>query len=342
MLARSQTAPHRQVQRAEVLLLAADGVANTRIAAQVGVKVATVRAWRARFAEEGLAKLGKVRAGRGRKSSIPQEKVDEIVELTRNSKPEGQTHWSCRTMAKKVGVSPATVQRVWAARGLKPHLVKSFKLSNDPRFEEKLIDVVGLYVYPPDNAVVLCLDEKSSVQALDRTQPSLPMTKGRAATMTHDYKRNGTTTLFAALDVLSGKVIGQCLPRHRHEEFLRFLRKIEREVPKGLQVHLICDNYATHKHPDVKAWLAKHPRFHLHFTPTSSSWLNLVERWFRELTDKALRRGVFHSVPDLIAKIEEYLTAHNDDPKPFVWTATADDILAKVARGRVALQAVNQ
>ena len=342
VLARSQTAPHRQVQRAEALLHAADGVANTRIAAQVGVKVATVRAWRARFAEEGLAKLGKVRAGRGRKSSIPQDKVDEIVELTRNSKPEGQTHWSCRTMAKKVGVSPATVQRLWAARGLKPHLVKSFKLSNDPRFEEKLIDVVGLYVNPPDNAVVLCLDEKSSVQALDRTQPSLPMTKGRAATMTHDYKRNGTTTLFAALDVLTGKVIGQCLPRHRHEEFLRFLRKIEREVPKGLQVHLICDNYATHKHPDVKAWLAKHPRFHLHFTPTSASWLNLVERWFRELTDKALRRGVFHSVPDLIAKIEEYLAAHNDDPKPFVWTATADDILAKVARGRVALQAVNQ
>jgi len=268
--------------------------------------------------------------------------IDEIVELTQHSKPDGQTHWSCRTMAKKVGVSPATVQRVWSARGLKPHLVHTFKLSNDPRFEEKLIDVVGLYVNPPDNAVVLCLDEKSSVQALDRTQPSLPMTKGRAATMTHDYKRNGTTTLFAALDVLTGKVIGQCLPRHRHEEFLRFLRKIEREVPKGLQVHLICDNYATHKHPDVKAWLAKHPRFHLHFTPTSASWLNLVERWFRELTDKALRRGVFHSVPDLIAKIEEYLAAHNDDPKPFVWTATADDILAKVARGRVALQAVNQ
>jgi transposase len=233
-------------------------------------------------------------------------------------------------------------RRVWAARGLKPHLIKTFKLSNDPRFEEKLIDIVGLYLSPPDNALVLCLDEKSSVQALDRTQPSLPMTKGRAATMTHDYKRNGTTTLFAALDVLTGKVIGQCLPRHRHEEFLKFLRKIEREVPKGLQVHLICDNYATHKHPDVKAWLAKHRRFHMHFTPTSSSWLNLVERWFRELTDKALRRGVFHSVPDLIAKIEDYLAAHNDDPKPFIWTATADDILTKVARGRVALQTVNQ
>ena len=243
VLARSQTAPHRQVQRAEALLLAADGVANTRIAEQVGVKPSTVRAWRARFAEEGLAKLGKVRAGRGRKSTIPQATIDEIVELTRNSTPAGQTHWSCRTMAARVGVSPATVQRVWAARGLKPHLVKTFKLSNDPRFEEKLIDVVGLYLAPPDKAIVLCLDEKSSVQALDRTQPSLPMTKGRAATMTHDYKRNGTTTLFAALDVLTGKVIGQCLPRHRHEEFLKFLRKIDREAPKGLQVHLICDNY---------------------------------------------------------------------------------------------------
>ena len=341
VLARSRTAPFRQVQRAQALLLAGDGMANTRIAEQVGVNVATVRVWRARFTEEGLAKLGKVRAGRGRKSTIPQDKIDEIVELTRNSEPAGQTHWSCRTMAKQVGVSPATVQRVWAGRGLKPHLVKTFKLSNDPRFEEKLIDVVGLYLAPPDNAIVLCLDEKSSVQALDRTQPSLPIVKGRAATMTHDYKRNGTTTLFAALDVLTGKVIGQCLPRHRHEEFLKFLRKIERETPKGLQVHLICDNYSTHKHADVTAWLAKHPRFHMHFTPTSSSWLNLVERWFRELTDKALRRGVFHSVPDLIAKIEDYLNAHNDDPKPFLWTATAEEILAKVARGRVALQAVS-
>lgn len=342
VLARSQTAPHRQVRRAEALLLAADGVANSRIAQRVGVTPATVRAWRVRFAEEGLARLGKVRAGRGRKSSIPQEKIDEIVELTRHSRPAGQTHWSCRAMASTVGVSPATVQRVWAARGLKPHLVKTFKLSNDPCFEEKLIDVVGLYLHPPEQAIVLCLDEKSSVQALDRSQRSLPMTKGRAATMTHDYKRHGTTTLFAALDVLTGRVIGQCLPRHRHEEFLRFLRTIDRQVPTGLTVHLICDNYATHKHADVREWLAKHPRFHLHFTPTSSSWLNLVERWFRELTDKALRRGVFHSVPDLIAKIEDYLAAHNADPKPFIWTATAEDILTKVARGRVALQAVNQ
>ncbi len=335
-------APHRQVQRAEALLLAGDGIANSQIAQRIGVKAATVRAWRSRFSEEGLAKLGKVRAGRGRKSSIPQATIDEIVESTRNGKPAGQTHWSCRTMAARVGVSPATVQRVWAARGLKPHLVHSFKLSNDPRFEEKLIDVVGLYLAPPDKAIVLCLDEKSSVQALDRTQPSLPMIKGRAATMTHDYKRNGTTTLFAALDVLTGKVIGQRLPRHRNGEFLQFLKKVEREVPKGLQIHLICDNYSTHKHANVRAWLAKNPRVHMHFTPTSSSWLNLVERWFRELTDKALRRGVFHSVPDLIAKIEEYLAAHNHDPKPFVWTATADEILAKVARGRVALQAVNQ
>jgi transposase len=342
VLARSQTAPHRQVQRATALLLAADGVANSRIAARVGVQAATVRSWRSRFAAEGLAKLGEVGPGRGRKSSIPQAKIDQIVELTQNSKPAGQTHWSCRTMAKRVGVSPATVQRVWAARGFKPRRVETFKLSDDSRFEEKLIDVVGLYFNPPDKAVVLCVDEKSSVQALDRIQASLPMIKGRAATMTHDCKRHGTTTLFAALDVLTGKVIGDCLPRHRHEEFLHFLRKIEKETPKGLDVHLICDNYATHKHPKVTAWLDNHPRFHMHFTPTSSSWLNLVERWFRELTDKALRRGVFHSVPDLIAKIEEYLAAHNADPKPFVWTATAEDMLAKVARGRVALQADNQ
>ena len=342
VIARSQTAPVREVARAKVLLLAADGVANSQIAARVGVSPSTVRAWRSRFTQDGLAKLGKVRAGRGRKSTIPQAAIDEIVDLTRNSKPAGQTHWSCRTMAARVGVSPATVQRVWSARGLKPHLVHTFKLSNDPRFEEKLIDVVGLYLNPPEQAIVLCMDEKSSVQALDRTQASLPMVKGRAQTMTHDYKRHGTTTLFAALDVLTGTVIGSCLAKHRHQEFLAFLRTIDHEVPKGLAVHMILDNYATHKHPSVKAWLDKHPRFHLHFTPTSSSWLNLVERWFRELTDKALRRGVFHSVPDLIAKIEDYLTAHNTEPKPFIWTATADDILAKVARGRVALQAVNQ
>jgi len=341
-LSRSRTAPHRQVQRARVLLLAADGVANARIASEMGVTPMTVRSWRSRFEAEGLARFGKVARGRGRKATIPQEVIDRIVELTQSSTPVGETHWSTRTMAEEVGVSKDTVQRVWSARGLKPHLVKTFKLSTDPRFEEKLIDVVGLYLNPPEQAIVLCVDEKSSVQALDRTQPSLPMVKGRAATMTHDYKRNGTTTLFAALDVLTGTVIGSCLPKHRHSEFLKFLAVIDREVPNGLDVHLILDNYSTHKHPNVQAWLERHPRFQLHFTPTSSSWLNLVERWFRELTDKALRRGVFHSVPDLIASIETYLNAHNKNPKPFVWTATADDILAKVARGRVTLQAATQ
>ena len=340
-LAASQTAAHREVQRARVLLLAADGVASAQIATETGVTPVTVRAWRKRFAEQGLTKFGKVAPGRGRPPEIAQDKIEEIVDLTRNCKPKGGTHWSTRTMAKEVGVSKATVQRVWSARGLKPHLVKTFKLSNDPTFEEKLIDVVGLYLKPPEQAMVLCMDEKSSVQALDRTQPSLPMKKGRAGTMTHDYKRHGTTTLFAALDVLTGKVIGQCLPRHRHTEFLKFLKTINAEVLAGLEIHLVLDNYSTHKHAKVKAWLARHPRFHLHFTPTSSSWLNLVERWFRELTDKALRRGVFHSLPDLIAAIEAYLEANNDDPKPFVWTATAEEILVKVARGRVALEAVS-
>lgn len=340
VLARSGTAPFREVRRAQALLMAADGLPNVQIAAAVGVTAVTVRAWRTRFAEEGLAKFAQVREGRGRKPSIPAETVDEIVRVTLHETPPGATHWSTRTMAARVGVSRDTVHRVWRARGLQPHRVETFKLSNDPRFEEKLVDVVGLYLNPPDKAVVLCLDEKSQVQALGRTQPSLPMKKGRAGTMTHDYKRHGTTTLFAALDVLTGAVIGQCLPRHRHDEFLVFLRRIQREVPRGLQVHLILDNYATHSHPDVQAWLAKHPRFHLHFTPTSSSWLNLVERWFRNLTDKRLRRGSFNSVADLIAAIEEYLTIHNEDPKPFVWTATSDSILAKVRRGRVALQKV--
>src|SRR5512142_2906501 len=318
VLARSGTAPFREARRAQALLMAADGLPNVQIAAAVGVTAVTVRAWRTRFAEEGLAKFAQVREGRGREPSIPAETVNEIVRVTLHEAPPGATHWSTRTMPARVGVSRDTVHRVWRARGLQPHRVETFKLSTDPRFEEKLVDVVGLYLNPPEKAVVLCLDEKSQVQALDRTQPSLPMKKGRAGTMTHDYKRNGTTTLFAALNVLTGAVIGQCLPRHRHDEFLVFLRRIQREVPRGLQVHLILDNYATHSHPDVQAWLAKHPRFHLHFTPTSSSWLNLVERWFRDLTDKRLRRGSFNSVADLIAAIEEYLTVHNEDPKPFV------------------------
>lgn len=339
-LASSRTAPHREVVRAKALLLAGQGVATTAIASRLGVSAASVTSWRTRFGTDGLAKFGRVREGRGRKPSISAEQVEAIVHATLHDKPPGETHWSCRSMAKAQGVSKATVQRIWKARGLQPHRVETFKLSNDKRFEDKLVDVVGLYLNPPEKAVVLCMDEKSQIQALDRTQPSLPMKKGRAGTMTHDYKRNGTTTLFAALNVLTGVVIGRCLPRHRHTEFLKFLRVIDREVPKGLQVHLILDNYGTHKHANVVAWLAKHPRFHLHFTPTSSSWLNLVERWFRNLTDKAIRRGVFHSVPDLIAAIEAYLQANNDEPKPFVWTATADEILEKVRRGRVALQPI--
>jgi transposase len=339
-LARSQIAKHRDVQRAKALLLAADGVPNTRIGATLGVSPTTVSNWRERFATDGLKGIGVVREGRGPKPTIPPEKVAAIVHATLHEKPPGETHWSCRTMAKAQGVSPATVQRIWSARELKPHRVRTFKLSNDKRFEEKLVDVVGLYLNPPENAIVLCMDEKSQIQALDRTQASLPMKPGRAGTMTHDYKRNGTTTLFAALDVLTGTVIGQCLPRHRHTEFLRFLRLIDSEVPAGLEIHLILDNYATHKHPTVQRWLQKHPRFHLHFTPTSSSWLNMIERWFGKLTDKAIRRGIFHSVPDLIAAIDAYLNATNENPHPFIWTATTESILEKVRRGRVALEAI--
>lgn len=336
-LLRSQTAPVRQVRRAQVLLLAADGVSNTEIAERCDTTRATVLAWRKHFEVHGLVKFGEVAKGRGVKPSISQDTIAEIVRLTTQTRPEGATHWSVRTMADRVGVSPASVQRIWSELGLRPHLTETFKVSTDPRFEEKLVDVVGLYLNPPDKAVVFCMDEKSQVQALDRTQPSLPMKPGRAGTMTHDYKRHGTTTLFAALNVLTGNVIGKCFDRHRHDEFLRFLRLVDTQVPRSLQVHLILDNYGTHSHDDVKAWLAKHPRFHLHFTPTSSSWLNQVERFFREITTKAIRRGVFHSVDDLIAAIEEYLRVHNNDPVPFVWTATAEDILAKVTRARTRL-----
>jgi transposase len=336
-IVRCPSRQHRMVQQAQGLLLAAEGVGNTEIAERLGVSRNTVLGWRARFETQGLAKFGKVAPGRGRKPTVSDETINEIVRRTLHTTPAGETHWSCRTMAAEMSVSKSLVQQVWSARGIKPHLIKTFKLSNDPRFEEKLVDVVGLYLNPPDKAVVLCVDEKSQIQALDRTQPSLPMKRGRAGTMTHDYKRNGTTTLFAALDVITGVVMGQCLSRHRHSEFLTFLKTIDAGVPRGLQIHLIVDNYGTHNHPNVKTWLAKHPRFHLHFTPTSSSWLNLVERWFRDLTDKAIRRGVFLSVPALISAIDDYLTAHNQNPKPFVWTATAEAIIAKAERGRVVL-----
>ena len=337
-IAKSSSNQYRLVIQAKALLLANKGIANEQIARDCNITTDSVRRWRKRFDEHGLSNFGEVLKGRGRKHSIPDSKIEEVVKLTLETKPEGETHWSVRTMAKETGLSKSTIQRIWSSRGIKPHLVKTFKVSNDPKFEEKLIDVVGLYLNPPDKAVVLCMDEKSSIQALDRTQPSLPIKKGRAGTMTHDYKRNGTTTLFAALNVLDGTVTGECMKKHRHEEFLKFLKKIDKEVPEELQVHLILDNYATHKHNNIKLWLDKHPRFHFHFTPTSSSWLNLVERWFRDITDKAIRRGVFKSVPDLIKAIEVYINKNNKDPKPFIWTKSAEAILEKVKRGRVALE----
>ncbi len=320
----------RDALRARIVLCAAAGNTNKQISAKLAVKEHTVAKWRTRFVHqrmEGLQEHG----GRGRKRLYPAEKVEAIVEATLHSKPSGQTHWSTRTMAYACGVSHATVNRIWRAHELKPHLVRTFKLSNDKCFTEKLRDVVGLYLNPPEHALVLCIDEKSQIQALDRTQPGLPLKKGRCGTMTHDYKRHGTTTLFAALNVLDGTVIGTCMNRHRHEEYLKFLRQIDRETPKELDVHLIADNYSTHKHDSVQKWLERHPRFHMHFIPTSSSWLNLVERFFRELTDKRIRRGIFRSVVELTQAIHEYLEANNNEPKPFVWTKTADEILDKLA-----------
>ena len=335
---RAPGTPQGVALRARIILLAEAGASNRSIAAQLGVARPTVLLWRRRFAETGLMALTKIEEGRGRKPQIPASKVEEIVHATIHTKPPGETHWSCRTMARAQGVSPATVQRIWDAHGLQPHRVKTFKLSTDKRFSEKLTDVVGLYLNPPDKAMVLCVDEKSQIQALDRTQASLPIKRGRAGTMTHDYKRHGTTTLFAALNLLEGKVIGSCLPRHRHQEFLFFLRKLDREFSPDLDLHLVVDNYGTHTHPKVKAWLEKHPRFQLHFVPTSSSWLNLIERWFREITQKRIRRGVFTSVSELIAAIEDYLRVYNENPRPFVWTASVDSILEKVRRCKAILE----
>jgi len=337
----AHSTPQSVALRARIVLLAAQGSSNSEIARQLFVSRPTVIMWRARFQTGGPAALTEVKPGRGRKRTISAAHVKAIVAATTQTVPPGETHWSCRTMAKAQGVSAATVQRIWDAHGLKPHRTRAFKLSGDPLFSEKLTDVIGLYLNPPERALVLCVDEKSQIQALDRTQPSLPMKRGRAGTMTHDYKRNGTTTLFAALSTLDGSVVGQCLPRHRHQEFLKFLRTLDREFAGELDLHLILDNYQTHKHADVNAWLAKHPRFQLHFTPTSSSWLNLVERWFRELTEKALRRGVFPSVPDLVAAIGAFLEVHNADPRPFVWTASVEAILEKVGRCKAVLETVH-
>ena len=338
---RARNTPQSLVTRAKIILRAADGLANYRIATALNVSRPTVLLWRQRFEAGGPLALTAVTKGRGRKPSISPQKIQHIVEATLHTTPKGATHWSCRTMARAQGISPATVQRIWQAHGLQPHRVRTFKLSRDRQFVDKLTDVVGLYLNPPDQAVVLCVDEKSQIQALDRTQPGLPLKKGRCGTMTHDDKRNGTTTLFAALNVLEGTVIGHCVPRHRHQEFLQFLRRLDGEFPPALDLHLILDNYGTHTHPKVRRWLARHPRFHLHFTPTSASWLNLVERWFRELTDKRIRRGVFRSVSELITAIHEFLDTYNEDPKPFVWTASANEILKKVQKSKAILETLH-
>jgi transposase len=331
---RGRRTPFRLMRRAKIILLAAEGQENKTIAELLGMNRRHVGRWRQRFAQNRLAGIEKDAPRGGRKATKRNQVTALIIETTTQKKPEHATHWSLRTMAQHLGVSRSMVQRVWHANGLKPHLAKTFKVSRDKKFIEKVVDVVGLYLNPPERALVLCADEKTSVQALDRTQPGLPLKKGRCGTMTHDYKRNGTTTLFAALDMAEGKIIGTCMDQHRHQEWIKFLDLIDRQTPKKLDVHLIVDNYATHKHPNVMAWLQKHPRFHQHFTPTSSSWLNMVERWFREITDKRIRRGVFKSVKELIRAIRDYIDHHNKDPKPFIWTAKAGDIIEKYRRAK--------
>jgi transposase/transcriptional regulator with XRE-family HTH domain len=332
--------PQRVALRCRMVLAAAAGETNLQIGAACQIDVKTVALWRGRFIQTGPEGLWEIAAGRGRKPTYSARKIKAIVQATLLSKPEGMTQWSCRQMAQAQGVSKSTISTIWRSHNLKPHRVKSFKLSRDARFLEKLTDVVGLYLNPPDQAMVLCVDEKTQIQALDCTQPGLPMKKGRLGTMTHDYKRNGTTCLFAALEVLQGKVVGQCFTRHRHQEFLRFLRRLDGEFPGQITLHLVMANYGTHKHPNVQAWLERHPRFVAHFVPTSSSWLNLVERWFGELTAKAVRRGSFTSVADLESSIAAFLEAWNENPNPFVWTATVESIQAKLARCRQTLEQI--
>jgi len=339
--AHGKSFPLRLVQRAQIIQMAADGIFSHNIARHIGISRPTVQLWRQRFLSFRCAGLEKDAPRPGRLPKISPAKIKAMVEATLYTTPSNATHWSTRTMAEAQGISEATVRRIWKRHNLKPHLIKTFKLSRDKHFVEKLCDVVGLYLNPPDKSLVLCVDEKSQIQALDRTQLGLPLKKGRCGTMTHDYKRNGTTTLFAALSMLDGKVIGDCMPRHRHQEFIRFLKKIDSEIPLGLNLHLIVDNYGTHKHPRVKSWLKRHARFHLHFIPTSSSWLNLVERWFREITDKRIRRGTFESVPALISAIEGYLANHNQNPRVFIWSAPVDKILAKISKCKEALDALH-
>ena len=338
--ARGRNVAIRLNQRAKIVLMAAEGRQTKMIAEVLGTTPPTVARWRLRFLEQGIAGIEKDAPRPGRKPTLSPATVQEIIRKTTQETPPQATQWSTRKMAAATGVSEASVRRIWHRHGLKPHRIKTFKLSNDPEFAAKLDDVVGLYLNPPEHALVLSLDEKTQIQALDRTQPGLPLKRGRCQTMTHDYKRHGTTTLFAALNTLDGSVIGTCMKHHTHQEWLTFLRLIDRQPPKDKQLHLIVDNYATHKHPAVQAWLARHPRFHVHFTPTSASWLNMVERFFRAITEDRVRRGVFHNVPELVQAIYDYLEHHNQQPKPFIWTAKAADILEKVKRARAALDKV--
>ena len=333
-LSRGRRVSVRLAERATIILLAGKGKNNQEIGQALGITRQKAGRWRMRYAEYGLAGIEKDAPRPGRLPKYDQAVVEEVIEKTLHQSPKGATHWSRSRMAQATGLSESTIGRIWKQHGLKPHLVDTFKLSNDKRFVEKLEDIVGLYLSPPEHAVVFSCDEKSQIQALDRTQPGLPIKPGRCGTMTHDYKRNGTTTLFAALNIADGEVIGSCMQKHRHQEWIRFLNTLKKHAPKDKEIHVICDNYATHKHEKVKAWEKRNKRFHFHFTPTSASWLNMVERFFRDLTENRLKRGVFKSTGELIEAIEEYIQNHNKNPKPFIWTATAKDILEKVKRGR--------
>jgi len=334
VLSKARLVSVRLSERAKIVLLASEGLENIQIASRLGITRQKAGRWRDRYANSGLAGIEQdaPRPGRGR--LIEEATVKEVIRKTLEEKPDKATHWSRSRMSAATGLSESTIGRIWKSHGLKPHLIGTFKLSNDKQFAEKLEDIIALYLSPPEHAVVFSCDEKSQIQALDRTQPGLPLKKGRCGTMTHDYKRNGTTSLFAALNIASGEVIGTCMPKHRHQEWIKFLNTIDSRVEPGKEVHIICDNYATHKHAKVKAWQKRNKRFHFHFTPTSASWLNMVERFFRDITENQLRRGVFKSVDELVEAIEQYLNSHNENPKPFIWTAKASDILEKVKRGR--------
>ena len=331
---RGRSTQARVVLRSRIVLLAGEGLQNKQIATALDVAPRMAALWRGRFIEYGIEGLLKDAPRPGRSKSISRT---SLIEKTTQSTPTNATQWSTRTMAREMGISKASVSRIWRASGLKPHRVESFKVSNDPDFADKLEDIVGLYLNPPEHALVLCVDEKSQIQALDRTQPGLPMKKDRGATMTHDYKRNGTTTLFAALNTANGEVFGLCQEKHRHQEWLKFLRMIDQTIPANKQIYLICDNYATHKHARVQRWLKTHKRFHVRFTPTSASWLNMIERFFRDLTHNRIRRGVFKDLEQLVTAIGDYIDDHNKNPKPFIWTAKANDILEKVTRAQTAL-----